>query len=656
MAMRLQGLLAAAVAFIGCSRDFRAPAAQQQAPPRIALAAPVGFEDGGGSVLRHPDGGGVPIVRGHIRVHVTDAGGGPAKRVDIWTPGKPHEDADGEGNWDVATEEIWPVGGVMTIYATPFDLNGLAAAPFQASYIVDNSPPRVVVESPLPSSALRPGPFQLRFCAYDRPNVSSIKVGVTRESGDGGLATLADGSTDYGADLLGDGGTTHCYLSGPIDGEPDGRSLVTLQLTASDDVGNTSLTQVEYRVSRVIGEGLLPGIPPPSSPGAYPPIAFSSGFGLNLRLSDTAPGPAMECWIDGDGIRSRVLDVAVNRELALPGSDSTFIEIDGTRPAQPVLRRVSRLEDGGYSIVNAGPGPANWTQTGGALRTAAGAHMSCLAPSSYSEPLDGGTLLCFLADGGTLVADLPLLGSGADALDTLLVLQHQVAFRVSRSIPADGGTTQVLARYDVEAGLQRLPDLPIDASLQPGSCLSTFAGATCDQLQGAGGPVAGPSIHLDGSTGALSVFDSRNLPGLASLGATPNGGVVGLFPRPAIGQQDVREVLPDGSSSLLGCVGMGPTSVTARFDAFHHLYVAYVDELHGNPVLLAFAPDAGLSWSYAGSPLPLQLSAPPDLAFDPLVSPTDPASTLLLSLDDRNAYVILSRLDPASGARAFCKP
>lgn len=654
MRMRRTGLVALGLAALGCTRSFNAPPPPQTLPPRIALAAPVGFADGGGAVLQLGDGGGVPVVRGWIRVHVLDAGGGPASRVDIWTPGEPHEDADAEGNWDVATGEIWPVGGVMTIYATPFDRNGTAAAAFQASYIVDNAPPQVVVMSPRPGTALAPGPVPLVFCASDRPGVTSIKLELHRiPDADGGDEIFDDGGSSYG--FQGDG---RCYRSQEIDAEPNGRSLVALDIVATDDVGNTAHTRVEYPVSRVVGEGLLPGVPGFTGRDIAPAVAFGPAYGVNLSLDPTMSRASVESWIDADGIRSRIVDGAVTQELAVPGSALAFVEIDATQPAQPTLRRVSMGEDGGVHVDDGGPAPQSWGRPAwDQLAHGTGARMACVAPSIYAEPLDGGTLLCFLADGGTLSADLPMLGTGGDdRLDALLILQHQVVLHVSSTAPADAGVTSLLARYDVEAGLHHLADTPTDASLKSATCVSTYSGATCEGDLGPTGFPRGPSVHLDGATGELDFYDATSLPFTHALGATPNGGLLAAFPRPAVGQQDLRELFPDGGSNLLGCTSIGASSITARFDAFHHLYVAYTDDLHFEPVVLAFAPDAGLAWSYSGQPLPAPNTEALGLTFDPLANPADPASTLLVSLGDRNAYAILSRLDPASGPRALCRP
>jgi hypothetical protein len=176
----------------GCSRSFPPPTTTT-APAVVTVNEPVAQGDGA-VVLRTPN---VSVVSGvvHLQAAPTSASG-PIGRVDFWTPGRVHKDADSDLRWAVDSRLLYPTTGVMTVYVTPFDQKGRDGSLVQSSYIVDNAPPVVTVQSPTPGITLPPGPFNLMFCARDREDATKPQVEVWTVL-DGGHLKLYD-TTDAG--------------------------------------------------------------------------------------------------------------------------------------------------------------------------------------------------------------------------------------------------------------------------------------------------------------------------------------------------------------------------------------------------------------------------------------------------------------------------
>lgn len=602
----------------GCSRSFVTPT---DAPPRIAITTPVGAGDGGAVLLQD---NGVPVVSGNIHLHASkQQGSGPVARVDFWTPGLPHDDGDANFDWDLDTHVLWPSGGVMTLYVTPYDLHDQAGTPVERSYLVDNAPPEVTIQSPVSGSTLPPGNFNLAFCAHDRPNVTRLKLAVQRVGATSGPQTY--GVSDAGAG---------CYLSDPIAVDLDARQQVTLDVVATDDVNNISHTQVSYNGTRELGRFPLAGslfAGPSSAPPFGAAAAFTAGYGV--ALSGTY-GP-VETWLTGQAATSRYVPLGDSIPLPIPGSAGLFVELVPSNDGGPAIAEVQALDDGGTQSRVVAPMPASLTSYIN-FRTASGPRSVCVVPQQYA-PAD--PLLCLDADGGVLSADLPSGGVFA---------RYLAVFPGSVVVEYDDGTTMRLAHYQFDGGLARDADLPLPGSaILSSDCTTSIAGVVCDNTGGAGG------LHLDAATGAMEVLGPP-AGNAYRLAAAPSGGALYAVTQIAKGQVDLEERWADGGSTFVGCLGPDTpagnlTPGMIEYDLHQHLYVFYRDNAQAGHIR-AFGPGGTLEWEWSTSNAQ-QVGSP--LALDPFVDPNASSATLMLAMPGE--AVILARGDPHGALPEQCR-
>jgi hypothetical protein len=600
----------------GCSRSFPAPTTTT-APPLVSVANPVARGDG--TVLLRPHD--VAVISGAVHLKaIPDPKSGPIGRVDFWTPGRVHQDGDSDLGWDVDSRLLYPTAGVMTVYVTPFDQHDRAASSVQRSYIVDNAPPVVTVQSPAPGTTLPPGPFNLVFCARDREDVTKLPVEVW---------TLLDGGhlDQYATTDAGPG----CFASAPITLDLDGSSSADLEIVAGDDVNNVSRTHVNYGITRELRSGVLPGILKPGLSVSLSGIgvAFASGYGLR----SSGPFGDSEVWVGAAGLVSRLLSADDPLAIPVPGSQNLFFEVhkqlDGGLENLRFVRAF--LEDGGFEDVDAGERALQPASVPGAATVEAGPRASCFAPE---RPAGAGELACILTDGGLLSAPLPAV-SGAVVVGGLASNWVFLEY---------GDQPSHVARYDLSNGLARSADIELDAGENLGihQTATSIAGALVRD------DAINKLLRFDVASGVTEVLPPASRL-LSPLAAGIHGGTIYAVPQRRKVQVDIEEDFLDGGALSVGCLGPnqgidanGSVEVGIVVYRDGHVLTASRDSA-AVPHFRMFGPGARFEWEWAGFG-PQLFGNDPVIIADPLGDLSDPSASVLLVAQDR--YVLLDARDP----------
>jgi hypothetical protein len=218
-------------ALLSCNRDLAVPGGGP--PPEIGLVSPC--RDGISDPC-HDNA----VVSGDVTVKVARTAGGELSAVELWTAGiEAVRLTAPPWSWTIQSKQLYPVGGVMPVYVTPIDAQGVRASPAQFSFIVDNAGPDVSISSP-PHDTTWPMtlPVSVAVCAFDVQGVASVTASVgqlqTTLTQNG---TCSDGRPQYTGAIAAPGGGDNTFH-------------FDLRVQAQDLRGNVSNTYVPLVATR----------------------------------------------------------------------------------------------------------------------------------------------------------------------------------------------------------------------------------------------------------------------------------------------------------------------------------------------------------------------------------------------------------------------
>lgn len=612
--MRRIVLAAVLVVASGCTRKFETPSKT----PRLRFVDVRGTlaSDGGalGQVLATADG--IDVVRGSITLSVAAEPGPPVEKVEFFTPGRPLEQVPASDlTWDTDTTDIFPVGGVMTVSATPIAAGGVRGNTIETSFIVDNAPPSVTLKSPDPDAVLAPGDTTIVVCAHDRRANTPVTVTID-----------AQPTTDAGA---------HCYASAPLDAEPANGAELVVQVEADDDIGNVNRTRLVFPVRRALTLGSFGARVVPYANDSEGPVTAMQG---GLYADVLSPFGLRHAWALLDGGVLSADASAQTFSVGVPRSSGVAIE--GTvDPSGAVTYLPFTWADAGAPVTGFTASPSASVPFG------AGLGAVCFAPNEISDG-GPGTLDCFDALGQHTQTSFSLDPAPRQPIG-VVVLPNQV---VVDSLPLAGTDVRpIVERFDRQQNLALLSNNRTTASFT--GCLTNSFGSVCDDL-------AFPR-RLDAATSKLQVLplpdsgDPNN--DIAYVAATPAGALFAQA-NPERARTDLREYFPDGGvGPNWGCLPDKPDSnhVIAVLDDSGQLYVAWRSYDQVSFRIRAFSAPGVLSWAYeqaVGAPSTVNPS------FQLALDGSDPASPLWLVDEFTGDWVALSRRNPPTPLNANACP
>jgi len=315
---RTRAALVLTLALLSCSRDLDLPGGGP--PPEIGLVSPC--RDGVSDPC-HDNA----VVSGDVTVAVAHTAGGELAGAELWTAGiETVRLTTPPWSWTIHSKTLYPVGGVMAVYVTPIDAQGVRASPAQFSFVVDNAGPDISIASP-PHDTSWPMtlPVSVAVCAFDVQSVAGVTASVGQAQSPLALnGTCLDGRSQYTG--------TIAAPSGGLD-----TLNFDLTVTATDTRGNASYAYVPLVATRQRWSQAIHS-PAQYYGGATAPVpqgvqhAFRAYAG-GVIMQTASGNDGFVYWMPADGSPSTSMAPSSSRYSFAPYGDGQLAVLGTGSPA-----------------------------------------------------------------------------------------------------------------------------------------------------------------------------------------------------------------------------------------------------------------------------------------------------------------------------------